>query len=126
MFFLSQRLASTIRKSISKLIFQSQITAEFTYKMASSYSNTSPYATTKIVDDYLDIINFKKIPYDKDDVEYRIESKYQNRPDLLAYDLYGNSNYWWVFSMRNPDKIRDPVYDMIPGTVIFIPKISNF
>jgi prophage DNA circulation protein len=41
---------------------------------------------------------------------------------LLAYDLYGDSALWWVFAMRNPNTIQDPVFDFLPGTTIFIPK----
>jgi hypothetical protein len=93
--------------------------------MAGNYSKNSPYFNTEINGDYLDIINFRKIPIDKNDIEYEIGSKYLNRPDLLAHDLYGDSNLWWVFAARNPNKIKDPINDMIPGNVIFLPKVSN-
>ena len=41
---------------------------------------------------------------------------------LLAYDLYGDKNLYWVFAQRNMDIIKDPVYDMEPGVEIFIPQ----
>ena len=47
------------------------------------------------------------------------------RPDLLAYDLYGSIKLWWIFSQRNMDIIKDPIYDMVPGVKIFLPKSSN-
>ena len=45
----------------------------------------------------------------------------KNRPDLLAYDLYGDVSLWWTFSVRNPNIIQDPVFDFVPGVEIFIP-----
>ena len=56
------------------------------------FSASSPYAQTQIVDDqYLDIITIRPVPKNPDDVEYTIESQYNHRPDLLAFDLYGNT-----------------------------------
>jgi hypothetical protein len=46
-----------------------------------------------------------------------------HRPDLLANDLYQNSELWWVFAVRNPDVIKDPVYDFVPGQQIYIPQL---
>ena len=68
------------------------------------FSASSPYAQTQIVDDqYLDIITIRPVPRNPDDVEYTIESQYNHRPDLLAFDLYGNTKLWWVFAQRNMD-----------------------
>ena len=44
------------------------------------------------------------------------------RPDLLAYDLYGEVNLWWVFAQRNMDTLQDPIFDFVPGVQIYIPK----
>jgi hypothetical protein len=43
----------------------------------------------------------------------------------LAYDLYGNANLWWVFAQRNPNVIKDPIWDFEEGLRFFIPKKSN-
>jgi hypothetical protein len=40
----------------------------------------------------------------------------------LAFDLYGDANLWWVFAARNPNVIRDPIFDFLPGVRIYIPK----
>ena len=48
-----------------------------------------------------------------------------HRPDLLAYDIYKDSRLWWVFAMRNKEILQDPVYDFVPGQVIYIPKLTN-
>lgn len=90
--------------------------------MAVTYSKYSPYLKTEMFGSYLDVANIPAIPAQADDVSITISKNYENRPDLLAYDLYGDSALWWVFSIRNPNVIKDPVFDMTPGTVIFVPK----
>lgn len=91
----------------------------------SIYKKSSPYATTQIVNNYLDVINFRNIPYEQDDHIFEITKTYENRPDLLAYDLYQDSNLWWVFAVRNTALIKDPVYDFVAGKKIFLPKLST-
>lgn len=93
--------------------------------MASIYSTLSPYYSTQITGSYLDIISLRNIPNQTDDVKYTLTSQYEFRPDLLAYDLYGDSNLWWVFSVRNKDLIKDPIYDMFAGQIIYLPKLST-
>lgn len=55
------------------------------------------------------------------DEVYVIAAQYEERPDLLAHQLYGDSNLWWVFSMRNPDVLKDPIRDFVTGTIIILP-----
>lgn len=93
--------------------------------MAVSYSKTSPYANTNFYGFFLDVANIPKIPMDPSDVQYQIDAIYKNRPDLLAYDLYGDQKLWWVFAVRNPDVIQDPVYDFVPGVTITVPQKKN-
>jgi Base plate wedge protein 53 len=93
--------------------------------MATKYSGNSPYYTTPFVNGYLDIINFRNITPQKDDIEYDVDPKYENRPDLLAYDMYGDQSYWWVFAVRNKDVIKDPIFDLTPGTTIFLPSMTT-
>lgn len=88
----------------------------------SDYSKFSPYYYTKISGSYLDVIAFRNIPGQVDDVEFEILPQYEHRPDLLAYDLYGNEALWWVFAVRNKDKIKDPIFDLYAGQTIFLPK----
>jgi len=89
--------------------------------MAVNYSKTSPYANTETFAFFLDVANIPVIPYDPSDTPYRIDNIYEHRPDLLAFDLYGDTALWWVFSVRNPNVLQDPVYDFLPGATIFIP-----
>jgi hypothetical protein len=89
------------------------------------YNKSSPYADTQLTSGYLDVINFIDIPSQNDDIQFTITSLYMHRPDLLAYDLYGDSQLWWVFAVRNKDVILDPLYDFVPGQVIFLPKLET-
>jgi len=89
-------------------------------------NRNSPWAKTELVDDlYLDILSIRSVPAEDDDVLYTIPNHSIHRPDLLAYDLYGDKNLWWVFAQRNMDIIQDPVYDIEPGVQIRLPKGSN-
>ena len=85
------------------------------------YSNTSPYFSTEENNISLDFFVPRPITAEDDDIEYTIDRIYAYRPDLLAYDLYSNPRLWWVFAQRNMDIIKDPVFDMLAGTTIFIP-----
>jgi len=89
------------------------------------YSNTSPYYLTTVKQDYLDILKIRPVSAEVDDYLYTIEPQYTYRPDLLAYDLYGESALWWVFIQRNLDVLEDPVFDFVPGKQIYIPKNSS-
>ena len=52
---------------------------------------TSPYKNTNMTPDgTLDILTIRPIPAFTDDQLYTIEPQYNHRPDLLAYDLYGD------------------------------------
>ena len=93
--------------------------------MSSIYSETSPYYRTSITSFYLDVATFRNIPSVTDDVLYVVTTQYEFRPDLLAYDLYGDSALWWVFSVRNKDVIKDPIYDLYAGQAIYLPQMST-
>lgn len=90
-----------------------------------TYLQQSPYYGTPIVNNYLDVISFRNLPVEEDDHLFEITSTYENRPDLLAYDLYRDSKLWWVFAVRNKSVLKDPVYDFSPGTLIYLPKLST-
>ena len=86
------------------------------------YDRTSPYYKTAMNQNYLDVASLPSVPKKADDVLFTVNKTYQYRPDLLAYDLYGDPGLWWVFAMRNPNAIQDPVFSMKIGTQIFLPK----
>ncbi len=89
------------------------------------YKTTSPYYRTKQNKLYLELLTIRPVPAEADDFLYTIENQYENRPDLLAYDLYGTPKLWWVFVQRNMDVIKDPIFDFVPGIKIYIPKKTN-
>lgn len=83
----------------------------------------SPYSSTPITEaGYLDILVIRPIPAAGDDVVYEITPTYSYRPDLLAFDIYGKKELWWVFAQRNMDVLKDPIFDFVAGTKIFLPQ----
>lgn len=89
------------------------------------YSNNSPWYNTPMKADYLDILSIRPVSAEPDDILYAIDAKFEHRPDLLAYALYGDSGLWWVFAQRNLDVIQDPIFDFKAGTKIYLPKGSS-
>ena len=82
------------------------------------YLHSSPYSTTKQNKFYLDVANLPTIDADGTEFEAPIDPKFHMRPDLLAYEAYGSSRLWWVFTALNPDKLKDPIFDFTSGTTI--------
>lgn len=93
--------------------------------MAVQYNNLSPWFSTPIVRNYLDVLTIRPVSSEADDYLYTIEPQYTYRPDLLAFDLYGTKDLWWVFIQRNLDVLQDPVFDFVPGTQIYLPKNTS-
>lgn len=89
------------------------------------YGPTSAYYNTGITQFYLDVMNNRSIPKLQDDLLVEINLTYQYRPDLLAYDLYGDGALWWVFYQRNPNTLTAPPLDFKTGTKIFLPQIDT-
>jgi hypothetical protein len=92
--------------------------------MAAEYKLASPYYGTPRWGQFMDIWKGVVIPKDVTDARYQIDPPYNLRPDLLAYDMYQDANLWWVFAVRNPDVIRDPVFDFVAPTVIYVPSLA--
>ena len=93
--------------------------------MSTPYSTVSPYYATAFKSNYLDVLTLRDIPINKNDAYFEITSKYENRPDLLANDIYGDSKLWWVFAVRNKSIIKDPTFDLVAGVKIYLPKLSS-
>lgn len=87
------------------------------------YPTTSPYYLSDIVENkFLDVMVNRYIPKYDSDVLFEITPVYNQRPDLLAYDTYGDSRLWWVFAARNPNVLLDPLFDFVTGVKIYIPR----
>jgi len=89
------------------------------------YRQSSAYRLTGVNRNALDILVYRNITKQPDDIAFTINSIYALRPDKLAYDLYNDSNLWWVFAVRNPAVIEDPIFDFQAGRTIYIPKLAT-
>jgi hypothetical protein len=88
-----------------------------------NYTGTSPWFNTNTQEDqYLDILSIRPIPAESDDVLITVQPQYTHRPDLLSFDLYGDKDLWWVFAQRNMEILKDPVFDLVAGIQIYVPK----
>lgn len=88
-----------------------------------AYPPTSPYFLTQTVNrQYLDVMVNRPVFSDPTDMYWEITPVYNLRPDLLASDLYNDSRLWWVFAQRNPNTLKDPLFDFVQGVKIYIPK----
>lgn len=61
------------------------------------------------------------IPTDASDYVLLVEHKYENKPKLLAFDLYGDASLSWIFTYFNRDLIEDPIFDLKAGIKIIVP-----
>lgn len=89
--------------------------------MAQNSKTSSQYYQTPIKDWYLDVwtpVNVPKFDYDE---LFIIPPEFDQRPDLLSQQQYGTPRLWWVFALRNPDLIEDPIDDFVAGLQIYIP-----
>ena len=89
------------------------------------YDTTSPYFETTYSQFFLDVMVNRPIPKEDDDLTFTINTTYQYRPDLLAFDLYGIAGLWWVFYQRNPNTLQAPPMDFKQGVQIYLPKITT-
>ena len=88
-----------------------------------NYRTDSLYRNTKIINgQYLDVWNSDSSDVDNTTTKtITLEAKYEEKPDLLAHDLYGNAKLWWVFALFNEDKLSDPIIDFKTGLKISVP-----
>ena len=77
-------------------------TEEFSYKnfsvLAACESGEVLFTIKNVVDDYIDELLELSIEVHLSDEERR---KYEYRPWLLAYDVYGNSELYWIIMLLN-------------------------
>ena len=91
------------------------------YNPASFYYSTPSFSNNQ----FLDLWNPRPIPKLASDLLFTIPPQYEYRPDLLAYDLYGNPTLSWVFAVRNPNTLIDPLWDFTADTQIYLPQKST-
>lgn len=93
--------------------------------MSTLYKKNSPYSQTPVINNYLDLLRPRQITFRETDSYYEIDNFYDRRPDTMAFDIYGDAGLWWVFAMRNPDVLKDPILGFRAGLKIFVPDKSN-
>lgn len=84
-------------------------------------SRLSPYYKTPSSEFFLLNYEHRKIEPDSTDKFVILEDRHKHRPDILSYEIYGDTRLWWIFMNRNLDKIIDPIYSFEPGTILFYP-----
>lgn len=90
------------------------------------YNTQSFLKNAEVIDDrFLGLNALPKISQSTKDEIYQIGTGYDERPDLLAHQIYGNSQLWWVFALRNPDIIKDPIRDFKAGISIILPSEAS-
>lgn len=90
-----------------------------------TYARSSVYYQTPQTTGYLGYWAPPSLAPDPNDVLIQLTSRYERRPDLLSFDLYGTPNLWWTFAMVNPDTLRDPINDMVTGLQIYVPSKTS-
>jgi len=89
------------------------------------YQRTSPYYNTMQVNEYVPYLDFWQGSYilpNDSDLLMTIDPQFNVRPDLLSYAMYQTSQLWWIFALRNPNQIKDPVWDFTVGKAIYVPQ----
>lgn len=60
---------------------------------------------------------------DETDLTIVLGPQHEGRPDLVAFQVYGDERLGWVLLMRN--NIVDPIQEMQTGAVMFAPTPSR-
>lgn len=89
------------------------------------YPVTSAYYSTPQLSWRMDRYRHRVIIPSVKDRRHVIENRHHHRPDLLANEIYGSAEYWWVFASRNMNVIRDPIFDFEAGREIIIPDTTS-
>ena len=84
------------------------------------YEQVSPFGVTSIINRFMVYYVHRIIePHYLDSVIELNDERYVNRPDILANDLYGDPDLFWVIAVRNG--LQDPVFDFKRGELFTIP-----
>jgi hypothetical protein len=87
------------------------------------YTTESPYFYTPILGRFMAYYIHRRVPPHFLDTVIKITNeRYQHRPDLLAQDIYGDPDLFWVIPIRNG--LQDPIFDIKNGDFLTIPHPS--
>lgn len=101
------------------------------------YSRYSQGGSTDVHPNRLGWWEREVIPTADDDIEVKITSRYEGRPDLIAFDLYGKASLTWVILQFNNildintefvkgKVIKAPTYQRVFFDIVTKPNNSNF
>ena len=83
----------------------------------------SVFGQKEFIPDWLNTTYVSKIKALPVSQKMVLAAKYVPYPDLLSYDLYGTTDYWWVLCMYNG--VVRIFADMTEGTLWKIPALSD-
>ena len=87
-----------------------------------NYVPESPFAFTPIIGRYLTYYVHRRVPPNALDTIITLDLTYEHRPDLLANDLYGDPDLFWIIAERNG--LQDPIFDFKANKRYVIPHPS--
>ena len=90
-----------------------------------AYKRNSNLRATPVVNGYANLYEPPLTPDFEQTEIFEITQRFNRRPDLLAYELYGDAHFWWIFTMYNRNTIVNPINDFTTGKKILIPN-RNF
>ena len=61
------------------------------------------------------------LPQHSTDYYMVIPTEYDLKPGMLAYNLYGDAQLLWIFSIYNRETIIDPLFNFRAGKIIRVP-----
>jgi hypothetical protein len=93
--------------------------------MTVKYSNRSLWFSTPQNSWALGYYVPREIPLDATDTFITLSKRHTNKPTLASYDIWGTPAYWWIFSVMNPDVIKDPIRDFKEGVVLRVPTLQR-
>lgn len=92
------------------------------FKSTSRYSRGIA-AKTRDNKNFLVLRRPLELTEDSSDVFITVTQEYEKRPDLVSWNAYGTSDYWWVIYEFN--SIRDPLFQLKAGQILRIPAIER-
>lgn len=92
------------------------------FKLYSRYFNGT-VATNRSGQNFLLLRQPLNLGTNSRDTFVTITKEIENRPDILASQLYGNPDLWWVIYEFNG--ISDPFFELKAGQILRIPELER-
>jgi len=89
----------------------------------SRYKNTRLYKDSDIGETYFGVWRSPNIIEKKPPTIYQVRPEEVNRPDLIAYRVYGNPTFFWAIAVRNA--ILLPMIEVVVGLTLLCPHIDD-